>query len=296
MRTCAVGLVTLLACGPVSVTPDESMSTTSDASSTTATPTTGDATASTTALPTTATTDAGTSTSSGDSSGFVIEPDIGGFPVCDVFAQDCPDGQKCSAWGEGGKSWNSTKCVPVMGSQLPGEPCTIEGGEFSGLDDCIEGAMCWDVDEQDQGTCVALCTGTSEAPICAPGFGCPLVSEPVLNLCLPLCDPLAQDCADDQVCLPWPTGFYVCLSDGSGDAGVVFDPCEYPNTCDKGLVCLPPDTALECDQQASGCCLPMCSLIQDGEDCPSGLDCLPVYESQPAGFEDVGYCSLPRPP
>ena len=44
-------------------------------------------------------------------------PDLGPEQqtLCDVFAQDCPRGEKCTAWGAG--SWTGTKCVPVTGDQ-----------------------------------------------------------------------------------------------------------------------------------------------------------------------------------
>jgi hypothetical protein len=255
------------------------------------------------ATPTTSGTGTGEATSSsseaatGSSGGFLAPPDVGpNAPVeCDVWEQDCPEGQKCAAWAEGGGSaWNALKCVPVTGDQLPGEPCTAEGGGVSGLDDCVKGAMCWDVDARGQGTCVAQCVGSPESPQCAePGFACPVAGDGVLALCFPECDPLAQDCLDDDLCLPI-SGTYLCIIDASGDAGAAFDACEYVNVCDKGLLCLAPAAASECDQGAQGCCLPMCSIADGGAACPgAGQECLAVYEPPPEGHEDVGYCSLP---
>jgi hypothetical protein len=212
--------------------------------------------------------------------------------VCDLWEQDCPEGQKCAVWADGGGSaWNATKCVPVAGDRLPGEPCMAESG-VSGLDDCIKGAMCWDVDARGQGVCLAYCVGTREMPACTePGFGCAYIGE-VFNLCFPACDPLGQDCEAEGLCLP-VSGTYLCTPDNSGDAGAVFDPCEFANACDKGLICLGPDAADECDQGETGCCRPMCSIAEGGAAWPgAGQDCLAVYEPQPPGYEDVGYCSL----
>jgi hypothetical protein len=233
--------------------------------------------------------------SSGDStSGFLVMLDGGGVDECDVFTQDCDAGEKCAAWAsDGGSAWNATKCVPVMGDRKPGEPCTVVESAVSGLDDCIKGAMCFDVDAEGHGECVALCMDEA-MPVCAdPGSSCYISGDGVLNLCIPTCDPLIQDCPADEVCLPlyWP---YSCNDDLSGDLGAAFDACEFVTSCDKGLLCLSPQAATECDQDADGCCLPMCSIAEAGAGCPgAGQECLPVYDPQPPGYEDVGYCSLP---
>lgn len=212
---------------------------------------------------------------------------------CDVFVQDCPEDQKCAAWAnDGGNSWNSTKCVPLSGTKVPGDPCTTEGSGVSGLDDCEKGSMCWDTDEENKGVCVALCTGDQQNPECGdPGTACAVVNDGVLNLCLDRCDPLVQDCPGDDLCLPVDAA-YVCVLDASGDEGAAFAPCEFANACDKGLVCLGPAAATECDQGAKGCCLPYCS-IEEATGCPGqGQSCQAVFEPQPPGLEDVGFCSL----
>jgi len=215
---------------------------------------------------------------------------------CDVFAQDCPEGEKCSAYAEGGgSSWNATKCVPVGGDGQPGEPCMAQGGGVSGLDDCAKGIMCWDVDEMNQGTCVALCTGNESDPMCADGFFCPIFGDGVLNICLPTCDPLAQDCQGDDLCLPHNDTF-ICALDASGVEGQVFDPCEFANVCDAGLLCVHPSAADECDPNAGGCCIPFCNVSDPDVVCPGvGQACVSFYEPgmAPPEFAKVGTCMLP---
>ncbi len=246
---------------------------------------------------------AGTSTggdpSTGGTSGdtehvFIINPD-GGDSFCDPFRQDCPEGQKCMPWAnDGGNAWNSTKCVPVTGDQEPGEPCMTDGGGVSGKDDCVKGAMCWDVNSEGVGICVAQCTGTVDAPVCEVGFTCAVNGEGVLSICLPACDALLQDCPGGDLCLPIDDTF-VCVLDASGDEGQAFDPCEFANACDPGLVCAGSASASECDPMATGCCVPMCS-ISGMMGCPGvGQECTSLYEegTEPPGFEDIGYCTLP---
>jgi hypothetical protein len=225
---------------------------------------------------------------------FICPDDMEGGGECDPWAQDCKEGEKCSAYADnGGNSWNNTKCVPVAEEAgVPGDPCTVEGSGVSGFDSCAKGAMCWDVDPMtNKGACIDLCDGTPDAPLCESGFACAIAND-VLNLCLPDCDPLAQDCANDNLCIPSGEGF-VCVLDASNEEGQAFDPCEYGNACDKGLYCMDPAYGSECDAAAGGCCLPFCDL--SAPDCPgAGQVCLAWYEegTAPPGFEDVGICGL----
>ena len=47
-----------------------------------------------------------------------ILPDDGGTGVfeCDLWGQDCPDGEKCMPWASNGGTWNATRCSPVVDS------------------------------------------------------------------------------------------------------------------------------------------------------------------------------------
>ena len=222
-------------------------------------------------------------------------PDLGPEQqtLCDVFAQDCPRGEKCTAWGAD-SSWTGTKCVPVTGDQQPGEPCTAPQGGSAGNDDCRLGAMCWDVDGVD-GTCIALCTGTPDEPVCAADTVCAITNDGVLNLCLPTCDPLQQGCPDDQLCIMINSGDFVCILDASGVAGQVNDPCEFINACDPGLACLnAPDATSACDQNATGCCQPFCKFPD--APCPNpDQQCTQWFDQPiPPGSEDIGVCAIPQ--
>ncbi len=228
------------------------------------------------------------------SCGFLCPEDVKDGGECDPWAQDCPAGQKCSAFADDGSTaWNSTKCVDVIGDpDLPGDACTVEGSGVSGIDSCDVGVMCWDVDPNtNQGVCVALCTGTAEAAVCEAGFSCAIAND-VLNLCLPDCDPLAQDCPGDDLCLPSDDHF-LCVLDAGGEEGQAFDPCEFGNVCDKGLYCFDTEYASECDPSADGCCLPFCDL--SAPECPGvGQECQAWFPgAAPPGLENVGFCGLP---
>ena len=244
-----------------------------------------------------------TTTSCGDAPpGAELDPRCS--PQCDPYAQDCPDGEKCNPWDtDGDGAWDQTVCVPVAGDGQHGEPCTLDP-DNPALDDCDVGALCWHVDEEGHGTCVALCTGSAEDPSCPEGSFCPITGDGNNILCLLLCDPLEQDCGGDEVCIPAPNGDgFGCVLDASGGMAPAGTPCEFANACDPGLMCLSPDFFPGPDCQGSlGCCAPFCDVTGGDADC-QGLPvpeavCVNFYdgnEDPPPQYENVGVCGLPPP-
>jgi hypothetical protein len=252
--------------------------------------------------------DSGTDSEGGDTDTtgechFLCEdlPDDGGYD-CDVWEQDCEEGEKCMPWSSDGTTWNALKCTPVDANpKQPGDECVVEGNGASGIDDCDLGSMCWDVDpETNLGTCVAFCQGSEAAPTCDdPETNCVIANEGVLILCLPNCDPLVQDCPSGQACYPVYEGFN-CAPDVSGaDMGGYGDPCEYINVCDPGLFCASAEAVPGCPG-SQGCCSEFCDLsapdpnaacsgVADGQECTMWYD----EGAAPPGFEDLGACVIP---
>ncbi len=267
-------------------------------------PTTGPQTTTMTSATTTgAETSAGETAMPGtEGNTFLVMPDggAGGVKECSNWDQDCPEDQKCMPWADNGSTaWNATKCVPVdPAKDQPGDSCTVEGSAVSGLDSCDLGVLCWDVKADTMtGTCVAQCKGPESAPTCSSDTSCFISNDGVLNLCLPKCDPLTQDCPNENLCIPNPQNpeEFTCVLDASGDNGQTFNPCEYINACDKGFYCAAPSSGSECDAAATGCCLPFCDL-SDMPMCPGeNQECVAWYEmgAAPPGLENVGLCSLP---
>jgi hypothetical protein len=246
-----------------------------------------------------------TSAGTGDSTGSFIMPKDGG-PIgekaCDIWAQDCPPGEKCMPYDNTNSgSWNSTKCSPLDANPGgEGDPCVAEGGGVAGLDNCDVGKLCWYLDENNAGTCIDMCKGTAENGMCDDGQICDVSNDGVLILCLTECDPLVQSCADGQICFFSPfSNTFICDFDASGEMGAYGDPCEYINVCDYGLFCanaeaVPP--GLPCEG-AGGCCTPYCDVTQPNS-CPGmagGQECVPWYNEgeAPPGQEDVGACAIP---
>ncbi|MCB9568740.1 MAG: hypothetical protein H6710_16250 [Myxococcales bacterium] len=215
---------------------------------------------------------------------------------CDVFAQDCPAGEKCAPFSDGA-GWGEAKCVPVAPDpDMLGEPCTAEDGH-SGVDTCDVGALCFFLDDESgEGHCVSLCGGTPRRPSCPEGHECWINSEAVLNLCLQLCDPLDALCLPGTVCIP--NGLspnratWICDDDDSGDGGALGDPCDFANSCDQGLACVPGYRLEGCP--SLDCCALLCDTSQPNT-CPNDQACVPWYDPDPApeGYEHVGFCGAP---
>lgn len=217
---------------------------------------------------------------------------------CDIFAENCPAGQKCMPFADGSSSWNSLKCVQIVADpRAPGEPCSVEESGVSGIDDCQLHAMCFNVDGDTlQGVCVAMCEGSEADPVCPPGSECSISNQGVLALCLQNCDPLdLQACPPDQVCALNDSSF-VCLPDASDAEGQQFDGCEFANACDPGLICLDAQFVGPCDPADGGCCTRFCDLTNPQPQCPVQLECLALFEEgqAPPGLEDVGVCVTPQ--
>ena len=207
---------------------------------------------------------------------------------CDVWAQDCPKGEKCTPWSnDGGPAWNATRCSPVDPQPgQPGDPCLVEGSNVSGIDNCALGSMCWLVDpEANAGTCAAMCGGTFEDPQCADGLSCFVGNSGSLALCLPSCDPLLSNCADGQGCLPNGElgDAFVCLPAPSPQV-VAPGTCAHLGGCEPGTVCVGQDVLSTCEDP-QGCCTRWCD--PENPICDDGLVCQPIEIPSPV---PIGVC------
>lgn len=262
---------------------------TTDAAITTSTDTTA---VSTTTIDTTA---------SSSGAHFIVVPDSEGPPggQCDVYAQDCPPGQKC-AWTapEGDQYWENTTCVPLAQDPLPeGAPCTYDlDAVFDGVDDCSPGTMCveayFELGEWDgKSTCQPLCKGSSEYPYCDPGMVC--VGGRALYLCVPTCDPLVQDCAVGLRCDLYGAAT-LCQWDWPEEPRVsVGEPCSISEECELGATCMPAATPSCID---STCCTPFCDLGDPQAKCPLlGQQCLDPYGWGQPVQASLGVCRVEAP-
>jgi hypothetical protein len=228
-----------------------------------------------------------TDTGSEDTLGFVpMTNEFGEHCQCDTFAQDCPEGEKCVPYSSGGDTWDCVKCVPIVGDQATGEPCSY-GGLIESTDDCDAESFCFT--EEAEGICRAFCTGTYDNPTCDPGTACLITNHGDITLCVPTCDPLVQDCDEGFACY-WANWGFVCLSSEQGNIPTG-EPCAELNDCAPGNLCASSEV-LACDGES--CCAAYCDL--NNPVCTTmGTECVAFFENDmaPAGLEHMGICLTP---
>lgn len=238
---------------------------------------------------------------------FLVLPDLGGgcssgLLQCDVWAQDCPRGEKCvPVDGNGNGVLDASRCVEIAREPAAvGDPCVVNDTAPCGHDDnCDFGALCYFVDpESGEGTCVEQCTGNQENPSCAAPTQCLIGRAGTYALCLETCHPLMADCGDGQGCFRASLDAFWCLPDDMATVGYL-EGCTQINQCAGNMACLGAEGA-GCDDAAM-CCTPYCdfALGNPNPDCPdadAGQACVLRFRpgEAPEGFEDLGYCQAPR--
>jgi hypothetical protein len=219
---------------------------------------------------------------------------------CDPWAKgECPDGEKCMpvALEVGSNSWDSAVCRPLYGDQEEGEPCHALN-LIDGQDTCAEGLMCWDPDPDTQvGMCVAMCSGTPDAPQCGEGMVCNVDKNGVINLCMETCTPLEDDCPVGCRCSASldVRGFWCARQAEEFEKGA---PCSWDQQCKGGLACADQDTAA-CEDLPEGsnhwgCCTEYCDLEAEAPCAGEGEMCAPYYDQTWSSIDPlaigVGIC------
>lgn len=153
---------------------------------------------------------------------------------CTPGSSSCPTGTQCSIWH---------RCEAEADELAEfGQSCEV----VDGLRTCVEGSRCVG------GICLPECDVEHPCPL---GDACGLT-----RVCGPVCDLLAQDCANGWGCVLSSAvdGTGQCVPQG---AGQLLDPCHKLNdTCSSGFVCG------SCGgSQLDGCCVPFC---ESDTDCP----------------------------
>jgi hypothetical protein len=173
--------------------------------------------------------------------------DYTGMP-CDVEAQDCPSGWKCTWSAYVHLIPNGPACVPV-GPRAEGEAC----GE---MDDCAVGLQCESLWNQYAApTCGRVCATDS---FCGSGQRCD-------QICYPVCTPFGSDCPPPKICsevvalrgglegMIYGTDGPVCRAAGGGLPAYSHG-CQSSTACVDGAVCI------------LGQCIPLCDAQHP---CPS---------------------------
>jgi hypothetical protein len=201
---------------------------------------------------------------------------------------------------------DSTKCCSLVPNpKVPGDECTVQDYDGSCLDDCEAGSVCT-VDRFNtlEGICTELCDpdelDCGPDAVCKPFFEM-IEDAAIVPLCMPKCDPLAQDC-DQQNRPGW-----VCLPDAIVQTQFMCTPpppitqkdfgesCTLANECKPGLFCAPDAIVDGCQSESGFCCTFFCDLTEDPDPCPPPHDCTD-FDSPYPEWDDVGACVISAGP
>ena len=220
---------------------------------------------------------------------FIPALDVGSVSTCDIFMQDCPNGEKCVPYASMGGTWDANKCVPVLGTGTVGEPCLYTGA-IDANDDCDEDSACWGIDNMSMGTCTAFCSGTPIQPLCPEGTQCLMSNQGSIAFCVLGCNPITQNCADGEGCF-WSGSSFACASLTQDIP--LGESCGFINDCAKGLACLSGDSVPGCASAA--CCAEFCDLDCGPDSCTMpNTSCTAFFNGNaPVGDADVGVCVQP---
>ena len=220
-----------------------------------------------------------------------LEQDVAGVGECDPLDQDCPPGDKCVPYAGLDDHWYTTRCVPVLGDDGPGEACTRNDSE-SGTDSCDGSSLCWQlelVEGELHGECRSFCEGEGKAPTCDADQTCLVANFEVFNLCLDACDPLLQDCAPDEACTRTSEGQFACVHNTAPTQQG--EECIVLTDCGPGLACIRDDVLP--DSAWDPQCTAYCDLA--APECAMGYACEAYFGEglAPEGLEDLGLCVAP---
>ena len=230
-------------------------------------------------------------TTAADTASFVQPMDLGRSEFCDVYAQDCPAGEKCIVCAKDNKAtWG---CSPIVSQgAAAGEPCTVSECE----DNCDRASMCFFADADGHGICVNFCTGLPDSPECPKmGSVCLPMGDGIYADCSLPCDPLAPACGGDTACI-WYQNTFTCRPAGNVGLDQPCQPSAYE--CADELLCVDSSQGKDCP--GTGCCTTPCDASdpQGASVCPhadEGQVCQPFMPNgEPIpGAEHIGACVWP---
>jgi len=190
----------------------------------------------------------------------------------------CSSGHDCSAL-DGLDGYGTCQCDPMQESCPTGDRCNFDPGNTpvcmpagdgggcygQGLDDCPPGQLC--ATEGSFWACYHICVYATNAG-CLPSVDCYTIGEvPTWGVCLPACDPLAQNCPAGQKCMLYVDGPGCSSEVGTGSScrAVVSDDCPL------GQYCSGVDSVYDCHDfchihSGLGCSSGTCSPLLDEED------------------------------
>jgi hypothetical protein len=184
---------------------------------------------------------------------------------------DCPTGHYCSLATHFCEE--VVPCNPPCSAPTP--VCHNDGScTGCGTTGCAAGQIC----NQTSGLCEEIPPDPCENIICEPGEKC----DPGTQLCVPLCDVVAQDCEDPtNRCTIDGNGKLICEAAGSLSGG---EPCGASgyDDCSKGYLCAG-------SHSTGHFCKGLCNR-DTCEGCVAGTGCFGLGDGQGGQIPGVGVC------
>ncbi len=229
---------------------------------------------------------------------------------CDVFSNvGCAAGEDCVTTPTGDGQWSDPYCTADVGQGAPGGSCMVDS-ELQ-IDPCANGSVCWGpLDEAGpglgfEGLCHQYCQSSDDCQnvpntYCATVYDVNIVP---LSLCLPMCDPLSQNCAGgiDFGCYWFADAerFLCAANTAPGTEQEYGYPCDLPHACDPGFLCVSnmgTFPAGDCMPGGTGCCTSLCDMGEQ-DTCSGDLVCEALFPGMPpiGAPAGVGICSLLQP-
>lgn len=217
-----------------------------------------------------------------------------GQVLCDVWEQDCPQGEKCLPPET---PQDDPVCIGVVDNpRSVGDECFFD--PEATLEACDLSSICVPTDpSMNLGLCLAICAGSSSAPECPEGTTCSSAQDPKI-ICEPDCNPLASDCDAPWICKPSaPTSWdFSCATPGAPGTtpGTAGDDCDGANPCGNGYLCVEAGDVPGCGSES--CCTEYCDLSDAGFACAgadAGQSCEPYGTDPTPGLELLGLCVVP---
>jgi hypothetical protein len=208
-----------------------------------------------------------------------ISISAGVFGGCDKDGDLGDTGGSSSAGDDGGEAG---------GDEAEGGEAEAEGGEAEGEGSASDPGVSSSA-SGDDGTTTGDAGETGDEDAQNPDVG-GSVGESTGSGDPAYCDPLLQDCADGDTCVPLD-GAFECAADESGATGSWGDPCDFLNACDPGLFCAD-GSDVACPAGLDTCCTWFCDVDAPAGIC-GGSECVAFFPEgeAPPGYEAVGYCN-----
>lgn len=201
--------------------------------------------------------------------------------TCELLPDNCGEGFRCLPYDSTGNFLPDDFGCFEAPRVLSLSDCLGDCGPFGGFDACALDQLCEPL-PFGESECVQMCRAQTG---CSVGqCETDLLPGNSIGLCRTPCDPVEQDCPDNQMCIVDGDGLS-CVAEGQQEEGA---PCAFLDDCMEGLFCTPESAQPDCEE--APCCAPLCDV--SSETCPGETECISLFPGSLVNT-DVGVCRVP---